>query len=387
MCAFTGRFLAGSIRAVDDRVPVVRRIAIWTLLGTWAPSVALAEPEVRILLQEDVQHLSLSAAGPHLWVGDSQVSWTERKRLEVEPHGEGVVVRVGSRTYRGERAVIASQDPIAVGSGRYLGSIEVIPQNGRLIAVNRIRIETYLLGIVGSEMSPSWPEEALKAQAVAARTYALERRLRMRSVDKPFDLRDSVLSQVYKGADRIQDSVVQAVRTTRGQVLAWRHEPAEALFHSTCGGATVAASDAFGNDVVYLQPRPCRWCRDSTRFRWKLELPARELAQLLRSAGLARGRVVSLERKDGDDGVRIRDGDGPRQLDPDRFRAAVGYSRLYSSRFSARLERGQVRVDGAGFGHGVGMCQWGARGMALEGKSYLDILAHYYDGAGIRRAY
>ncbi|HJL42432.1 MAG TPA: SpoIID/LytB domain-containing protein [Myxococcales bacterium LLY-WYZ-16_1] len=359
-------------------------LALAGALGGTSP--AAAEPEVRILLQEDRDAVRLEGEDLTLWLGP-RPERVVPDRVHVRARGDGVVVRAGGRSLRGRRAVVAGDAPVSVAGGRYLGRVEVVPVDGRLIVVNRIRMETYLLGIVGSEMPPSWPAEALKAQAVAARTYGLQRRLRMRSRDRPYDLRDSVLSQVYRGAERIRPAVVRAVRATRGQVLAWRHEPAEALYHSTCGGRTRSAESAFGNRVAYLQPRPCRWCRQSTKYAWDFTLPAHEMQRLLETAGLARGKVRSVFRDRSAPRVRIRDDRGARGIDPNRFRAAVGYDRLFSSRFSARTRGGRVRVEGSGFGHGVGMCQWGARGMALEGKNYLQILAHYYDGAGIRRAY
>src|SRR4029077_10764001 len=120
--------------------------------------------------------------------------------------------------------------------------------------------------------------EALKAQAVAARTYALQRRMMMRAANKAYDLESSVISQVYKGADRIRPSVIQAVKETRGEVMSFHHGLVEALFHSTCGGKTSSALAAFGRAVPYLIPKPCRWCRDSARHRWHLDVPIKELA-------------------------------------------------------------------------------------------------------------
>jgi len=108
---------------------------------------------------------------------------------------------------------------------------------------------------------------------------------------------------------------------------------------------------------------------------------------LLHRAGMARGKVRTLRKRPEQDQVHWVDARGARSVDARRFRDVVGPDRLYSSRFSAVTRNGRVELRGAGFGHGVGMCQWGARGMARQGKSYGQILGHYYQGAGIRRAY
>ena len=242
-------------------------------------------------------------------------------------------------------------------------------------------------GSAGSEMNASWPLDALKAQAVAARTYAMQRRLTMRAANRPHDLASTVLSQVYKGAERLSPSVIRAVKETRGEVMSFRYDLVEALFHSTCGGKTVSAKAAFGNDVAYLKQRSCRWCSASNKHRWKVSYSLREVSKKLRKAKLTKGDVQSFERGRKASRVSLRETTGRRALSPRRVRKAMGYSVLYSDRFTAKTQGGKVHLSGRGFGHGVGMCQWGARGMAIEGKSYRDILTHYYAGADIKRIY
>jgi len=262
----------------------------------------------------------------------------------------------------------------------------VVAGNGTLTVVNRLPVETYLLGIVGSEMPAEWPLEALKAQAVAARTYALQRRLGRRAAGNAWDLRDSVLSQVYRGADAIRDSVIEAVRQTKGVVLTFEHEPAEALFHSTCGGHTVPAAAVFGTNVPYLQRTRCDWCRDSGRYRWELTLDRAELGRVLERVGLSHG-FRRLERTGEEADPVVVDARGRRRVAPEAVRSALGYGRLYSTRFRVHVRGRRVHLEGAGFGHRVGLCQWGARGMARAGRSHREILEYYYDGAELKRAY
>lgn len=366
----------------------------WFFGGLWAlallvPGPARAEEDVRISLLS--RRAAVTVSGPGLTVLDAEVgdrlffsAATAKKRVRVK---EGYLV-VADR--RAKRILVEAKDAVHLGKGVYYGRLEIgiEPDHpDKLYVLNRLPIETYLLGIVGSEMNPSWPIEALKAQAVAARSYAMQRRMMMRAANRPYDLADSVLSQVYKGAERIRPSVIRAVTETRGEVIAYRHGLVEALFHSTCGGRTVSARSAFGNHVPYLKPKKCKWCRESHRHRWKVNVPVDELSGRLSRAKLIRGALSRLERDEGVEYVSVRDGRGSRRLDPRKVRKAVGFSKLYSARFSAKTRGRQVEIEGRGFGHGVGMCQWGARGMAAQGKTYEQILEYYYDGARVQKIY
>lgn len=350
---------------------------------------ARAEEDVRISLLS--RRAVVTVSGPGLTVLDAEVGdalfsakGNAKERVRVK---DGYLV-VADR--RAKRILVEAKDAVHVGKGVYYGRLEigVEPEHpDKLYVLNRLPIETYLLGIVGSEMNPNWPIEALKAQAVAARSYAMQRRMMMRAANRPYDLADSVLSQVYKGAERIRPSVIQAVTETRGEVIAYRHDLVEALFHSTCGGHTVSARAAFGSDVPYLAPKRCKWCRESHRHRWKLSVPLDELSGHLTRAKLIRGQLTRLERDDGVEYVSVRDKAGARRLEPQDVRKAMGFSKLYSSRFSAKTNGRRVEIEGQGFGHGVGMCQWGARGMAEQGKKYREILEYYYEGARVRKIY
>jgi stage II sporulation protein D len=329
-------------------------------------------------------------------VGD-QIGRADGKRtLEVRVSGSGVEVDGaglvgvhGKPPLRAKEVLIEASSGVRVDGKLFLGRIAVHadPSSKRLMAINRLPLETYLLGIVGSEMSPSWPIEALKAQAVAARTYALFRRMLMRAANQPYDLDSSVLSQVYLGADRIRPSVIQAVAETRGEVLSFHHRLVEALFHSTCGGTTVSAMEAFGRAVPYLTPRRCGFCNDSASYRWKMKLSLRELSARLEGAHLVGGKIERFERDAPEEPIDVKAGKKKNKLSAKAVRAAVGYSVLPSERFVAETHGSDVEFEGRGFGHGVGLCQWGAHGLAVRGREYRDILDHYYAGAEVKRIY
>jgi stage II sporulation protein D len=355
---------------------------------------ARAEEELRIALLSGQPAVAVGGEGLAIFdgdVGDVLLRAPGKARARLVARQGGLQIEAeGAATRAARHVFVEATDAVGVDKGVYFGRIEVGPdpeQAGRLLVVNRIPLETYLLGIVGSEMNPTWPLDALKAQAVAARTYAMQRRAMMRAANRPYDLASSVISQVYKGAERIRPAVIQAVKETRGEVMSHHHDLVEALFHSTCGGHTVPAQAAFGSPVEYLQRQPCEWCRPSNRYRWSLQYSRAELSRRLAPAGLVKGTLRSLEREGEDAPLRIHDGAGRRTLDPRAVRRALGFSSLFSERFSAETRGDKVSLTGLGFGHGVGMCQWGARGQALEGRTYRQILEHYYRGVAIKRLY
>lgn len=370
-------------------------LGLSSLLGPLGRA-ARGEDEVRISLlsgsamaevRGDRLALFDGVDGRRLWAfagrGSARLA---RAGAGVEASGLG---RARSARYgAADRLFVEAEGAVEVAGGIYFGRLEVRPDgDGGLQVLNRLPIETYLLGIVGSEMPPSWPIEALKAQAVAARTFALQRMMMARAADQPYDLAATVVSQVYKGAERIQDSVVEAVRATRGEVLAHDFMLAEALFHSTCGGSTLSSESYFGGRRAYLTGRSCEWCKGSSRYRWEVRMKKTEVEARLSRARLSRGGVREVRRDLGQAHVRVEDRRGKRQIDPRTFRKALGWDGLYSERFSARTQSDWVVFRGRGFGHGVGMCQWGAKGLAEAGRNYREILKYYYRGVDIKRAY
>jgi stage II sporulation protein D len=369
------------------------------IVSSLAPSSARGEEEVRIAVSAGRTKVAIEAHDLRVFdadVGD-QIGRAEGKRaLEVRVFGSGVEVEglglIGEHAnppLRAREVLFEASSGVRVDGKLFLGrvAIHADPGTKRLMAINRLPIETYLLGIVGSEMSPSWPLEALKAQAVAARTYALFRRMLMRAANQPYDLDSSVLSQVYLGADRIRPSVVQAVAETRGEVLSFHHRLVEALFHSTCGGTTVSAMQAFGRAVPYLTPRHCGFCNDSANYRWKMKLSLRELSTRLEDAHLIGGKIEQFEREAPEEPIDVKAGKKKNRLSAKAVRAAVGYTVLPSDRFVAETHGSSVEFEGRGFGHGVGLCQWGAHGLAVRGRGYKDIVSHYYAGAEVKRIY
>ena len=256
----------------------------------------------------------------------------------------------------------------------------------KLEVIEHLSIEDYLYGVLPVEMSPDWPLEALKAQAVASRTYALKNA----NPKKDYDITDGADTQVYNGASGMNSRIIDAVRSTRGEVLKYKEKLITAFFHACCGGHTASASSAWGEDVIkplYGVRDP--FCSDSIHSSWEYYATARDLLSFIQKKGSSALKIK---------GVRISERDrSGRALklkfatDAGSFTAAAAELRKnfgtydIKSTFITRITPGSGGYEfyGRGWGHGVGMCQEGAKHMALNGKNYKKILRQYYPGTSI----
>jgi stage II sporulation protein D len=338
---------------------------------------------------------------------------------------------------------IAPQGLVVLKQRRYRGTLLLRPEGEGLQAVNRLPIESYLAGVVGSEMPGSWPLAALEAQAVASRTYALQQ-LRPKA---PFDLKATVASQVYKGVEAESGPVRQAVASTRGKVLMHGQQLINAVFHSSSGGVTENSGDLWSRQLPYLVSVP-DFDTSSPVSRWEQAFAPDALRQAFAEIGgaitiqplqasktgrIQRAKVIGPGGELVLSGSELRRRLGLRstlvqfQFEPARPQEMAGAMALPTLPFlplpageldtapspeglglagtrpskgpaGSRTPEGtflppdptsgapsfRLVVKGRGYGHGVGMSQWGAYALALRGKSYEDILRHYYRGAILR---
>lgn len=290
--------------------------------------------------------------------------------------------------------VPARDGDLEVGGVRYRGSLYVGRHDDTTVLVNRLGIEAYLAGVIGAEMPIEWSDEALLAQAICARTYALhELGIPARTV--PYDVRDTVASQVYSGIEGREDHAARAaelVGRCRGLVMYWNDRPFKAFFHSTCGGRTTSAARVFVDFAITpLSGRPCAYCGESKLFRWKREFPRAEVERrVAKTLGKTAGKITSIPVTYADGRatkVRVIGDKRTIDLSGEDFRRALGPGKdnLPSTAFDVQVAGDKVTFTGAGWGHGVGLCQFGAQGMARAGKHAREILEHYYPGAQIVR--
>jgi stage II sporulation protein D len=272
----------------------------------------------------------------------------------------------------------------------YRGKLEIYRENGRerLLAINVLDMEDYLRGVIREEISPQWPMEALKAQAVVARTFALRQIL-----DNPqqlFHLKATPDSQMYGGRQGEDFRCDLAVKQTEGLVLAYRGNAIPAFYHAACGGHTEDAADVWSYNHSSLQGVPCSYCQSYPVYAWQASLKQEDIRRALGRWGYQVAEVeaiVPLQRSKTNRilQLEIRHGTGRIVMEGKRLRQCLGYDLIRSTNFSVRGQNGSFTFQGRGWGHGVGLCQWGAKGMAERACPCEAILQHYYPGTRLAR--
>lgn len=254
--------------------------------------------------------------------------------------------------------------------------------------VNVVDLEQYLYAVVPHEMPSSWPAAALQAQAVCARTYVLQRSDPRRG----YDLVPSEADQVYAGIAGESPAGRMAVDATAGRVLRYGNGYAAIAYSSCCGGHTESAADAWsgGAPVPYLAGVTCPYCTQSPNYRWSVSVALADVALRFapQLAGAGMLRDVRVSAFDGSGRARAVDlvADQSVTVKGSTFRLTMGARVVRSLLLTGvRTDAGTatVAIDGGGLGHGVGMCQWGARGMAQLGRAAGDVLAFYFPGTTV----
>ncbi len=250
-----------------------------------------------------------------------------------------------------------------------------------LRAFELVQLEDYIRGVLPAEIYPHWPLHAIVAQAVSIRTFALH--MVTNRASRPWLTR---LDLAYLGADHENERTNRAVELSRGLIMTWDDKLFPAFFHSTCGGHTASARNVFNShDIPPLSGDRCGYCDHSRHSLWDVSFSLTEIAERvfpdkdnfvinsIRTRGFDHGGRPEFVVINGTETVRSSE-----------FRLAMGTAKLKSTMFIATITDDKAIFIGRGFGHGVGLCQWGANGMAQTGKNWEDILLHYYPGIEIK---
>ncbi len=266
------------------------------------------------------------------------------------------------------------------------GEVEISMRDAHLLVVNRVDLEDYVAGVVSAEVNPRWHEELLKTQAVAARTYVLYKILA--NARHPFDVHAGILDQVYTGLQHVNDAVRHAVAATRGEVVTHEGRPIFAVYSSTAAGPTEDAMNVWARDLPYLKGVDCPFDQDAPRYRWQAAIPFDRVESRFREAGYPIGWLATLTPYSMTNAgrvneVRILHSKGVLMVTGQDLRRILGYATVWSARFHVKRIGRDMVFTGSGAGHGVGLCQWGARAMAGLGYRYRAILHYYYPGTEI----
>ena len=277
----------------------------------------------------------------------------------------------------------------AASPGLYRGALQVSLKGGSLLVVNQVDVEAYLYGVVPAEAPSSWPQEALKAQAIAARTYALYQSQHRRKWQ--FDVVDNHGDQVYKGVPCEAETATRAVKATRGRVLVHQDRPILAMYTSNTGWHSAHAEHIFSQRLPYLVGVKDPYSPTQPMGHWRRTYKAVEVRNKL--ADLVRGRVDAIEDIH------------PEEVTPSgRIKKVLlvhaDHNRVLRTRTTLKRALGLPDIlmgitrqgdslvfEGGGFGHGVGLSQWGAKAMAEQGKNVKDILQFYYRGAQLKQVW
>lgn len=276
---------------------------------------------------------------------------------------------------------------------KYEGNIRVIrTANKKFTAINTLDVEDYLKGVIGREMSPECPVEALKAQAVAARSHALYSA--EDSLDAPYDLVANI-SQAYRGVDERTRQLLQAVDATRNEVITYKGVLVPTFFHASCGGHTASIQEVW-NQVIQKDAHPspmppsvyCPACAATAHFQWEADLTHSAFTWKMKSWGSKIGDLVRVEVMGRTESgrvsqVRLIGTRGDEVMMVEKLRSLIGYNVLKSGFFEVEKTSTGILFKGEGWGHGVGLCQFGAQRMAERGATYKEILAHYFPGSKI----
>lgn len=293
----------------------------------------------------------------------------------------GNSITISNRVAAGELVIEPENNGyVWIGDRWYRGTTRLIRQNKGITAINKVDLEQYLYSVVGAEAVSSWPIEALKAQAVAARSYALYKR--KTGSNGIYDVDTTIGTQVYKGLDTEYTTTHQAVDSTLGQIMTYNNQVILAAFHSSSGGYTENVEDVWTSPLPYLRA-VVDYDQQAPVFQWQQIVPLSKIQSLVAGVGkikafqptamTPRGRVVTMNITGDRGSATVSGNDLRKALD------------LRSTLFRVSTDGDNLLVKGRGFGHGLGLSQWGAYYLAKQGINYHQILAHYYQTANLSR--
>ena len=325
-------------------------------------------------LDIEVSELGCAACPRRAWRADAVRAIASSQGVEID-----------GRSAPGFR--LTSDSPIRLNGREYPATLEVVRNGEGLAIVNELRLEEYVVGVLRAETSERWPAETLRAQAIVARTYAAYHRALNGA--KPYHIVASTTHQMYIGRVPASSPIWDAVRDTAGQVLLWEGELFPAFYHSASGGYTEDPRTVFAaRNMPALKAIRDEFSTASPNFYWNLDLRLADLSEILRRNGYDVGGVTAIEVTERTPSLRVSSLSvhgtrGSARLRGNDFRRMVGYETIKSTLFAVALDGTVARFSGRGYGHGVGMSQWGAKGMAEQGYKAETILEYYYPGTAL----
>lgn len=349
-----------------------------------APTIACASGVIRVAVAESVRVAELrgvdieaaalapcEACTSKTWRSDTVNAVAAARAIDVS----------------GRRATafrLRSDRPIRVNGREYGGVVDLVANSGGFAIVNEVPLDEYVAGVLRGEIGERWPVEALRAQAIVARTYAAY--YRVLNAGRPYQIVASTAHQQYTGRVPVSSPFWSAAQDTTAQVLFWEGQVFPAFYHADSGGFTEDPRTVFAaRNMPALKPVACPFSVGSPHYYWNADLRLGDLTEALRRNGTDVGTVTAIDVSERTESlrassIRVRGTRGIVLLRGNDLRRIVGYDTLKSTLFAVAVDGGVAHFSGRGYGHGVGMCQWGARAMAEQGHPARAILAFYYPG-------
>ncbi|MBK8575578.1 MAG: SpoIID/LytB domain-containing protein [Elusimicrobia bacterium] len=348
------------------------------------PVFAARSPLIRIGLNDSTPSVTLGFGTYRLTGIVSRRKPNYKEAVKILPSKHGFIV---NKERWGKSITIEPSDRngvVVINNRPFRGAIELKRKGAGIRIINRLSVEDYVRGVLQMETSDKWPTQALQAQAVISRTYAL--RNRRRHGRSGYDFCSQPHCQTYGGAAAERKATDAAVQRTRGEVLVDRKKKlASTVYHSCCGGSTESAENVWEHGgQPYLKATHCPWCKGSPRFNWVAKVPYGLVDERIRSAGFPIGgvRAIGILSHTPSGRVyklRVYGEKGTEDILANRFRNIVDPALIRSTFWSgiSKLD-GAWQIHGQGWGHGVGLCQWGMKTLADKNMSYGQILRFYY---------
>lgn len=351
------------------------KLLLFIAVVVFIPLSVVASENIRVVIADNQKTVSLMSAFGLLIEGAP--SDGREKKMAFQS------TSVGNRPVR----IRPVSGFIDVNGKSYRGWVELRRgKNKRLLVINDLDIEDYLKGVITSEVPNDWEFEALKAQAVASRSYALYQK--REAGNRSYHILATVNSQVYAGKRGERMNALRAVRETKGLIIVYHGEVIPAFYHSSCGGHTENAAELWGIDEPYLKGVDCE-CQEISKYGlWEKRIRIAQITSALRRFGyrinaiddVGIGTITSSGHVKK---VAIRSAGRTTLIPAETLRAALGNTVIPSVFFELEFMDGEAVFSGRGSGHGVGLCQWGAQEMAQRGYDFRSILFHYYPGTSI----
>ncbi|MGH2414118.1 MAG: SpoIID/LytB domain-containing protein [Microcystaceae cyanobacterium] len=373
-----GKTVSDSVASVFQFL-LLKRHHRWLFLVLWMifATPVQAATELRVAIKKDVSQVKVGSSTTALvkdGAGRKLGEIVGMMAFSAQPSNSGVSLA----QWRASQLSIEPTEGgfVWIGDRWYRGRIRLVRQGKGVTAVDQLDLEQYLYSVVGAEAFPTWPQEALKAQAVAARTYALYQSTT--SGNKLYDVDTTTQTQVYKGLESEYLSTHDAVNATEGKVLTYNGKAILAAFHSSSGGHTENVEDVWNSRLPYLRG-VIDYDQESPVFQWTKTFSASQLGSLVAGVGTVKsmiperttplGRILTM---------KVVGDRGTKDIKGTQLRQAL---ELKSTLFTVADENGTFQIYGRGYGHGIGLSQWGTYYLALQGVDYQQILAHYYQNA------